>query len=526
MNSLGIYFGPSLISIVETKGKKIVNSIKIPQSAFAAGELEEKVPEELKIVAAFKDELRKNKVAVKEAALALSGKDLIIRTFEMPVLSGQDMAAAITFEARKYIPFKIEELILDYQLCYDKAGQKNLVLLVGVKRETLDKYISIFKQLNLKLAAIEYAAFSNLRLLQLAGLIKGKEVFSIVAADLKEADEINFTVMEDGFPLFSRDIILGTSLEAPAAGEEADSGMLVEKLKTEVRISLDYYQRKFPAKKVAKTLFIISRDYQPDLDNFAKELGLAAQFMDVNKYLDKPLPFSLGFLKGYSSSLVNAVKSTLKIDILKALAKTERKPAVKLQLSAAMFKGLNLSPKALVFAVLICLAVFGFGLYQKIPLQKEIVGIRNVRPQVATISPQADLEELNSIDSQYKEKAAALDSVIRDRLYLTEPLNAIPRLVPEGMWLENFSFANAKDKRELLLEGSIYLADANKEFETVNAFLDKLKADPVFAKYFSDIKIVSLDSHSFRDFNVTRFSIYCGGAAKAGAWLQGQEAER
>ena len=48
MSSLGIYFGPKSISIVESAGKKVIKSGQILQSTISTGELGEKVPTELK----------------------------------------------------------------------------------------------------------------------------------------------------------------------------------------------------------------------------------------------------------------------------------------------------------------------------------------------------------------------------------------------------------------------------------------------------------------------------------------------
>ncbi|TBR15715.1 hypothetical protein EPO66_05580, partial [bacterium] len=86
MSNLGVYFGPKSISLVETKGKKFLKNIQIPLSRIATPDLQEKVPEEVKIVALFKDELRRNKIEANEVNITISGKDLIIRTFDLPVL--------------------------------------------------------------------------------------------------------------------------------------------------------------------------------------------------------------------------------------------------------------------------------------------------------------------------------------------------------------------------------------------------------------------------------------------------------
>jgi type IV pilus assembly protein PilM len=132
MSALGIYFGTKVISIVETMGRRVLNNIKIPLSTVSLGELEEKVPDEIKIVALIKEELRKRRISAKEVTIALTGRDLIIRTFEMPILPLGELKSAVTFEAKKYIPFKVEDLVSDSQFKLDKSTRGNLVLYMGL----------------------------------------------------------------------------------------------------------------------------------------------------------------------------------------------------------------------------------------------------------------------------------------------------------------------------------------------------------------------------------------------------------
>lgn len=255
MSELGIYFGTRLISIVETSGKRILNSIQINRATFSTGGLEEKIPDELKIVTAITDGLEKNKVRAREANLCLSGKDMIIRTFEMPMLASSELPNAVNFEVKKYIPFKVTDLVSDYQTLPDRASRKNLILFVGIKRETLDKYLSILEQIKIKTVFIEYAAFSMIRLLPLVGQAN-KGIIGLLNACLQEDEEINFTILLNGFPLFSRDINLSVEIEDLSKLEKARLSEILEKLKTEIRVSLDYYKRKFPIKTIEKIFFL------------------------------------------------------------------------------------------------------------------------------------------------------------------------------------------------------------------------------------------------------------------------------
>jgi Tfp pilus assembly protein PilN len=339
--------------------------------------------------------------------------------------------------------------------------------------------------------------------------VKDKGVISVVDADLLELDEVNFTVLEDGFPLFSRDMILKGGLEEPAAAEAQDQGMLLEKLKTEIRISLDYYNRKFPNKKIEDTFFITNKDYQADLEAFAKEIGIEIKFVDVNKCIGKPVAFSLSLIKAYSCSLSKLVKSTIKINLLAVKAMAAREPAMPALNIANLFKGLRLDPKMVLWVLLICGAAFGLGLYQKLPLQKEIANIRSIRPKVVTVSPNASYGELTRVDSECKMKLDALNSLIKKQLYLTEILDNIPRAMPEGVWLTDFSFNKKEDGIELVLHGVSYSADSTKEFEIVDNFVERLKNNQTFAQYFKEIKIVSLNRTSVRDTDVASFIISC-----------------
>ncbi len=514
MSELGIYLGPEIISIVETRGKKLIKNIQILRREIATGDLEEKIPEDVKMVTFLGDQMRKHNITAGEVSLALSGKDLIIRTFEMPVMFREDLFRAINFEAKKYIPFKTEELILDYRVYFDKTNRKNMVLLVGIKKETLDKYLSVFQQLNLKVVSLEYAAFSALRLLKLTG-VKTKGVVGIIEVDLRELDEINFMVLENGFPLFSRDIILMGGPQESEITEEIGPEKILEKFKTEARISLDYYHRKFPAvRKIDKTIFIASRDYESDLEAVAQDIGLGdIQLIEVEKYIGKSLSFSLGFFKGYGASLSKTLEMASGVDLISAKEKQAKEAAAptRRHREASVMDDLRPEFPVIVLSLMVCLAPFLFGLYHKLPLKREIDSIKAARPQVATVNPDSSYEDLNGVDSEYKRKLANLDRLIRKQLYLTSPLSVIPATIPEGVWLKDFVFLNKleENKSELILQGAAYFADSDKEIESVNRFVSNLKGDPEFIGHFKDISIVSIGQERFGKLTVTNFSISC-----------------
>lgn len=507
MSFLGIYFGSKVINIVESKGKKVINNIQLPVSSFAGKD--DKVPEELKIVALFKDELRKNNIESKEAVIALSGTDLIIRTFELPILASSELPTAVNFEAKKYIPFKIEELVSNFQIQQDKTSRKNLVLFMGIKKETLEKYFSILNQLDIKIRGVEYAGFSILRVNKLSGY-KEKGIVGIVDTDSQEENEADFIVTENGFPLFSRDIkLLAGQSESAVALEDTRS--LPEKLKSEIRISLDYYNRKFPAKKIEQLLLISSSDFSANIEALAQESGLIFKFIDTLKVIGRPMPFSLSFLKAYSCALSKTINSAVKINILSSWEKAKRekdalqRPSQDAVLS--LLTGIKVDFRLIFLGVLICVSVFLYGFFRISPLKNELSALIASRPELPGINSQASYDELKTIESQYKGNIVAMHNLVKKQMYLTPQLSIIPSLIPEGIWLERFAFDNNVAHAQLTLEGMAYLSDSNKELELINGFLLTLMRDANFNRNFRDIKISSVNTQKIKDNSVTNFII-------------------
>lgn len=514
MSALGIYFGPKAITLVETKGGKIIKSAKIPQSTIAENKLEEKIPADSKmltVIALLKDALRRNRIDSKEAVLCLSGKDLIIRTFEMPALPKNELPQAINFEVKKYIPFKVEDMVAGSQTLALKQGRANSVIFMGIKKETLDSYVSLLGQLELKICAIEYSGFSILRCLKLSA-VTDSGIFAFLGADLQEEDEVNFTVAEDGFPLFSRDIILFNEAAEAEKVREAKAELTLEKLKTEIRISLDYYHRKFPDKNIKKLFLLINREYSLGLEAYISDTGLTVQSIDTAQCLSAEIPYSLSLTKALSASLSKSIKSKVKVDLLSA--KQERAAKLKIE-EVSWFRGLQLDYRMILLGLLICGATFGFGLYRISPLEKELKNTISMRPQVSSIDPAASYDNLTDLILALNKKLNALDSLIKKQLYATKPLDIIPQLKPQGVWLSQLVFKNEEGRQaELELEGVAYLGDRDQEFKAVNEFVAKLKANAIMAQYFTAINLISLDTAQLNNLDVTNFSLLLRGAQK------------
>ncbi len=507
MNSLGIYFGTSTIGLVESKGGKLVNNAVIPQVNISAGDFEEKVPVDIKMIALLKDAFRTYRINSNAATICLSGQDLIIRTFEIPALPQNELRSAINFEVKKYIPFKLEELVYDFQVESNKKNKTNMVLFVGVKKEILDDYISVSNQLNLKVNAIEYSAFSLQRFLRLSGAQEAGVIASL-CFDLNNEDEINFMVFKNGFPLFTRDIILTAGHEGLEKNNAGDLMDRQEKLKNEIRISQEYYRRKFPEDEIKKFFVISGAQMHEDLGAFFAEAAQTVKFVDCSKALGRRVVYSSIIAKSFGAAIFKKFPLKVKVDLLSTRLKVDKGAG---GAGVSMFlQGFKLNPKVVFLGILICVATFGYGFLKMQPAQEEISKIIGKRPKVITVSADDSYENLTRINKKFKNKLDTLDKLIKNQFYATYPLDIIPRALPKGVWLTNFSLTKKEaGSPELIMNGLAYLGDSDKEFEAAGAFLSNLRTDKVFSKYFAEITITSVDRKQFLESSAAVFSIVC-----------------
>lgn len=494
MGAVGVYFGPREISIVETKGKGVLKHFQVSGPPPLAENQEESVYEGVKLVT-----LLKGKLTAKEVNICLCGEDLILRTFDLPFMPAEELKSAINFEAKKYLPFKIEELVYDFTVRQDKPSKKNLVCFAAAKKEALDKYLSAFGQLKIKVNTLEYAAFGLIRFLNILG-IQDKGVIGLISVDT--SDETNFTVWENNFPLFSRDI----SLASAQAEEKIDAVLVSDKLKTELRVSLDFFKRKLPNKNISKAFLIASADYRPIIAELSKDLGLPLQLLDSAKILGKNTAFSLGLMKSYACALASVIRSGIKLDILAAKEKSRLvKEAITHRGMPQAAKGLKVDRRVIVAGIAICLAGYLLGVARLAPLKKELSNIISGRPAVSLVGPSLSDAELEVKETQYRGKASILNQLVNKRIYLTEVLNVIPRVIPENVWLTRFNFTKSEDKVELILRGMAFSADSEQELILVNQFLANLKNDPDFSLYFKEVNLASIEKVQGGQKTVTQF---------------------
>jgi len=108
--------------------------------------------------------IEKAKVKVKTSIVSVPNFNSFSTLLDFPIISDKEIAKAIPFQAKQYIPIPTTELVLDWQVVEELTGHLQ-ILLMAVPKDIINRYIKISKLSKLKIRAIELEAISLARCL-------------------------------------------------------------------------------------------------------------------------------------------------------------------------------------------------------------------------------------------------------------------------------------------------------------------------------------------------------------------------
>ena len=116
------------------------------------------------LVELVKDIFRESKITTTDTVMSIPSTSSFITTLSFPLIPKKEIETAIPYEARKYIPISISEVILDWEIMEpEEKENKTEVLLVAVPREMIEKLKRISTAAGLNLKALEVETFSSVR---------------------------------------------------------------------------------------------------------------------------------------------------------------------------------------------------------------------------------------------------------------------------------------------------------------------------------------------------------------------------
>ena len=163
----------------------------------------------------------------KQVVTAVGGRDVIIKKITMGRMKAAEAREVIRWEAEQHVPFDMENVELDFQILDpDGDGLQMTVLLVAAKRELIETKLSLLSDVGLEPSIIDVDAFAlhNAFELNYPDAMRGVVGLVNIGHELT-----NVNILDDGVPVLTRDIQVGTrrfredmQRERGISAEEAD----------------------------------------------------------------------------------------------------------------------------------------------------------------------------------------------------------------------------------------------------------------------------------------------------------------
>lgn len=208
-NIVGVDIGSSSIKILELRKKgDEFYAEKIGFSPLSSEAIVEgAIMDAAMVVETISGLLNQLNIKNPNVGISISGHSVIIKKISLPIMSQEELAESIKWEAESYVPFNIEEVNLSYQYLGDEPdGQNMSLLLVVAKKDKVSDYTSVISQCGKTPVLVDVDAFALQNCFEAIHGVPSSEKVALVNIG---ASVMNFNVLIDGQSSFWRDITFG-----------------------------------------------------------------------------------------------------------------------------------------------------------------------------------------------------------------------------------------------------------------------------------------------------------------------------
>ena len=147
-------------------------------------------------------------VKSKQVVTAVGGRDVIIKKIAIERVKEQQARELMRWEAEQHVPVDMESVELDFQILDpDAEGLEMSVLLVAAKRELVESKMRVLTDSGLEPAMVDVDAFA----LHNAFEMNHPEAMEGMVALVNIGHDVtNINILEEGVPILTRDLTLGT----------------------------------------------------------------------------------------------------------------------------------------------------------------------------------------------------------------------------------------------------------------------------------------------------------------------------
>jgi type IV pilus assembly protein PilM len=209
-STVGLDIGSGLIKLVQVShrsGEPVLTKVAFA-SVVSDAIVEGEVMDPALVGDAIKGLMATAGIKTKQVVTAVGGRDVIIKKIAMDRMKEAEAREVIRWEAEQHVPFDMDNVELDFQILDPEGeGLQMTVLLVAAKRELIETKLALLAEIGLEASIIDVDAFA----LHNAFEVNYPEAMRGVVGLVNIGHETtNINILDDGIPVLTRDIPIGT----------------------------------------------------------------------------------------------------------------------------------------------------------------------------------------------------------------------------------------------------------------------------------------------------------------------------
>src|SRR3954465_9853618 len=160
------------------------------------------------VAEAIKTALANAGVTTSDVVIAVGGRDVIIKKIQIERVKEQQVRELLRWEAEQHVPFDVESVNLDHQtLDPDGTGPQMDVLLVAAKRELIQAKLGVLDEAGLNAVIVDVESFA----LHNGFEVNHPDAMSGFVGLLNIGHDVtNINILDNGVPILTRDVAVGT----------------------------------------------------------------------------------------------------------------------------------------------------------------------------------------------------------------------------------------------------------------------------------------------------------------------------
>jgi type IV pilus assembly protein PilM len=465
---IGLDIGTNAVTVAEvapgsTPRLNLFGQVALPRDAMREGEVADEAAVS-EAVTRLRTEVGLRKTPVR---VGIASPRVIVRQVEMPVMSRDDLASALRFQAPDLIPIPIDEAAMDFAILgtdTPEDGEPSMrVLLAAAQRTTVQRLVAAVEAGGLAVNAVDLVPLALIRSLGRPQSLEAPGAEAIVSFG---GGVTTITVHEGRVPRFVR--VLGTGgreltdaiaseLELPAdtaeslkrqlsspgdhlltrAGAAIDRPMGV--LLDDVRSSIDYYRNQPGATPLARVVITGGSSQLPGVaERLAASIGVPVQIAHPRELLqvgdvgfaESDLPRLDPYLPAAVGLALGGVRDGTVVNLLPVRRKTSAAPAGRQRVivGGAVAAGL----------LIVALAVPTLSRQHAVSNAKKDVAAQNVQ-NVALQRQIGQLSNASQEQTTLQQTTAQVQTLLANDVSWSRVLTEMSQAIPSDVWLTAFN---------------------------------------------------------------------------------------